>query len=282
MKPLTDMEHWNSLYDPRAASAAPGATNRLKTAMKRLLGPTVLEYMRDYRDYLLWDVTYPRFLDAKRGAKALEVGSAPGYHLIRLRDAFGFEPYGVEYSPSGAELNRRLFQLRGISSDHVIQADFLSTDFQSRYEAHFDVVVSHGFIEHFTDVESVVSKHLNVLAPGGRLVITIPNLQGVNYFLTWVFRKELIPMHNLSIMRRATFCELFSRREVTPLLCDYYGTFSFGLFNTRPESRMRYLLMVCDKVQRLLDAAFRLLFGARGAKSRHLSPYLIFVGVKER
>ncbi len=237
MKPLTDMEHWNSLYDPRAASAAPGATNRLKTAMKRLLGPTVLEYMRDYRDYLLWDVTYPRFLDAKRGAKALEVGSAPGYHLIRLRDAFGFEPYGVEYSPSGAELNRRLFQLRGISSDHVIQADFLSTDFQSRYEAHFDVVVSHGFIEHFTGVE---------------------------------------------IMRRATFCELFSRREVTPLLCDYYGTFSFGLFNTRPESRMRYLLMVCDKVQRLLDAAFRLLFGARGAKSRHLSPYLIFVGVKER
>jgi SAM-dependent methyltransferase len=238
--------------------------------------------MRDYRDYLLWDVTYPQFLVAGKGAKVLEVGSAPGHHLIRLRDVFGFEPYGVEYSPSGAELNRKLFHLHGISSDNVIQGDFFSPQFQGKYESHFDVVVSHGFIEHFTDVDGVVAKHLNVLAPGGRLVVTIPNLRGINYWLAWVFRKELIPLHNLSIMQQDQFCRLFKRHDLAPLLCGYYGTFSFGIFNAGPESTTRYLLIACDKVQRLLNAGFRLLFGARGAESRYFSPYLIFVGVKER
>jgi len=281
MKPLTDRQHWDSLYDSPVAGVPPVTPSRLKNAVKRLLGSTLLEYMRDYRDYLLWDVTYPKFLTTGRGAKVLEVGSAPGYHLLRLRDAFGFEPYGVEYSPNGVELNRRLFRQHGISGDNVIQGDFFSPEFHSKYANWFDIVLSVGFIEHFTDVEGVVAKHVNVLAPGGRLVVIIPNLRGVNYLLAWVFCKDLIPLHNLSIMRRDKFCKLFPD-DVTPQLCGYFGTFSFGIFNTRPESKRRYLLMMCDKVQRLLNALFRLLFGARGAESRYFSPYLIFVGVKER
>ena len=130
--------------------------------------------------------------------------------------------------------------------------------------------------------QSVVAKHLNVLAPGGRLVVTIPNLRGANYLLAWLFCKDLIPLHNLSIMRRDKFCNLFLTHELAPLLCGYFGTFSFGIFNTQPESKRRYLLMVCDKVQRLLNAAFRLLFGARGAETSYFSPYLIFVGEKKR
>jgi len=282
MMPLADRRHWDSVYDSGATFLAPARPSRLKNAVKRLLGPTVLEYMRDYRDYMLWDVAYRNFLVAKKGAKVLEVGSAPGHHLIRLRDVFGFEPYGVEYSPSGAEINRTLFRQHGIRGDNVIQGDFFSPEFQARYEGRFDVVVSHGFIEHFADVGGVVARHLNVLAPGGRLIVTIPNLRGINYLLTWIFRKELIPLHNLSIMRKDEFCRLFSRPNVATLLCGYYGTFSFGIFNVRSGSTKRHLLMVCDKAQRLLNAAFRFLFGARGAESRFFSPYLIFIGVKER
>src|SRR5437588_6556522 len=216
MKALTDRQHWDSIYDSGAVTDAPVRPGPLRKALKRLLGPTVLEYMRDYRDYLLWDVIYPKVLLAKKGGKVLEVGSAPGRHLIRLREVFGFEPYGVEYSPNGAELNRRLFGQHGISSGNVIEGDFFSPQFQSQYKSRFDVVVSHGFIEHFTDVEGVVAKHLNVLAPGGRLVVTIPNLRGINYFFARVFHKQLIPLHNLSIMRQEEFCRLFSRHNVAP------------------------------------------------------------------
>jgi SAM-dependent methyltransferase len=276
---LTDTEYWDSTY--AHLSIAPSTTSHFKTLLKTLLGPTVLEYMRDYRDYLIWDVIYPKFLLRKRGARVLEVGSAPGYHLIKLQEAFGFEPYGVEYSPTGVDLNRKLFELHGINPSNVIHADFLSQDFQKQYEAYFDVVVSRGFIEHFTDVDSVVSKHLNVLAPGGRVVVTIPNLRGVNYFLTWMFRKELIPLHNILIMRRDDFCKLFSRPDLTPLMCGYYGTFSFGLFNTRPDSKMRHVFNICVDMQRVLNAIFRLAFRTRGAETGYFSPYLIFIGAKK-
>ena len=279
MERLTDTEYWDSTYAPLSIGLS--RTGHFKTLLRRLLGPTVLEYMRDYGDYLMWDVIYPKFLFRRRGARVLEVGSAPGYNLIKLHEAFGFEPYGVEYSPRGVALNRKLFELRGINPTNVLHADFLSPDFHKEYEAYFDVVVSHGFIEHFTDVDSVVSKHLSVLAPGGRVVVTIPNLRGVNYALAWLFRKELIPLHNISIMRRDEFCKLFRRPDLTPLLCGYFGTFSFGLFNTRPDSKRRHLLNICAAMQRVLNAMFRLVLRGRGAETTYFSPYLIFIGVKK-
>lgn len=280
MDRLTDAEYWESIHAP--LSEAPSSSGWFKTHLKKLLGPVVLQYMDSYSDYLFWDVVLPRFLQPRNGAKALEVGSAPGYNLIRLRNAFGFEPFGVEYSSQGAELNRKLFEGIGISAANVVQADFLSAPFQEANKGMFDLVLSVGFIEHFSDVEEVVAKHLNVLSPGGRLVVTIPNLRGVNYLLSWLFKKDVIPLHNLSIMRKQTFCAIFDRLGVTPLMCGYYGTFNFGLFNSRPSSWKRHLLRACGNAQRVLNALFRLLFGARGAESVYFSPYLIFVGVKDR
>jgi 2-polyprenyl-3-methyl-5-hydroxy-6-metoxy-1,4-benzoquinol methylase len=70
------------------------------------------------------------------GAKVVEVGSAPGEHLVRLKQRFGLTPREA-----------------------------------------FDVVLSGGFIEHFTDVAAIVQKHLQLLKPGGRLVVMIPNLK---------------------------------------------------------------------------------------------------------
>jgi 2-polyprenyl-3-methyl-5-hydroxy-6-metoxy-1,4-benzoquinol methylase len=41
-------------------------------------------------------------------------------------------------------------------------------------------LVSWGLIEHFTDTESVISAHVNLLKPGGILIVSIPNLRGFN------------------------------------------------------------------------------------------------------
>lgn len=280
MERLTDAKYWESIHAP--LSATPATSGWFKAHLKKLLGPRVLDYMADYPSYQLWNVILPKFLRREDGAKALEVGSAPGFNLIRLHQTFGFDPFGVEYSPPGVELNREIFKLNGIAPQNVIQADFLSAPFQERYRNQFDLVMSFGFIEHFSDVEEVISKHVHVLSSGGHLVVTIPNLRGVNYFLSWVFQKDVIPLHNTSIMHRQTFCTLFARLGVTPLMCGYYGTFNFGLFNTSRVSWKRHLLKLSGDAQRLLNAIFRIVFGARGAESGYFSPYLIFVGIKER
>jgi glycosyltransferase involved in cell wall biosynthesis/2-polyprenyl-3-methyl-5-hydroxy-6-metoxy-1,4-benzoquinol methylase len=276
-----EKEEWNSTLrskgDERGLSSA---KSRIKRAIKAMLGKRVLEYIRSYEDYLLCEVIYKKYMPKTRGLKVLEVGSAPGEHLVNLNKRHGFIPYGIEYSESGNELNREIFASNNIDPDNVIYADFFSDEVHERYKGAFDIVISRGFIEHFTDVRSVIAKHNNLLADGGCLIISIPNLNGVNYALGRFFHKELIPLHNLSIMRKQEFMGLFENQGLSPLFCDYYGTFNFGLFNTRRGTLQSLALGCCMKFQLLLNIALRLLFKERGAESMFFSPALMFIGKK--
>jgi SAM-dependent methyltransferase len=289
---LTEVGYWDGVHAGEdqvwtQSQVAPGrepgpalARAHLKSGLKKLLGARLLASMRAYDHYLLWEVILPMYLGGRPGAKVMEIGSAPGEFLVRLNERFGLVPYGIEYSPRGAELNRRLFATHGLDPDNVIQADFFAPEVHERYRGSFDVVLSRGFIEHFRDVEDVVGKHLNLVRQGGLLVVIIPNLRGVNLALSWLFHREVVAMHNLDIMARDRFAALFPGDQVEPLFCDYFGTFSFYLFNTRPGSLMRLPLAACTRAQLLLNALFRLVLKDRGGDSPWFSPNLLFVGVK--
>ena len=283
MERLTRREHWDAVHDSEKAEAArPREAVRshwTRRVLKRVLGNRFLEYMGSYDDHQIWDVIYPQHMPAP-GATVVEIGSAPGEHLVKLSKTFGLVPYGIEYSDSGVEVNRALFTAHGLDPQKVIQMDFFSDECLLRYREHFDVVVSRGFIEHFKDPSHVVDRHLELLKPGGLLIVTIPNLQGVNRSLTRLFHKELIPMHNLEIMSKVPFFKLFDTAKVRPLICAYIGTFSFYLFNAKPGSRLAPLLRACMKAQTLLNVSFRVFLGDRGAENPFTSPQLIFAGIK--
>ncbi|MBA2525103.1 MAG: hypothetical protein H0V18_04855 [Pyrinomonadaceae bacterium] len=121
---------------------------------------------------------------------------------------------------------------------------------------------------------------MNLLSEGGYLIVSIPNFRGVNYALTSIFNKELIPLHNLDIMRKAEFLKLFDRADLLRLFCDYYGTFSFYLFYTKKDSPMRFALRLSYKLQPLLNLIFRLVLRKTGAEGELVSPYLLFIGRK--
>jgi SAM-dependent methyltransferase len=283
MQRLTKKEYWDAKHELSAAAGVSQTSSGGRNALiERALGPRVVEYLRDYCDYLLWDVVYEKHLPRAKGARALEVGSAPGEHLVRLWTKFGYEPYGIEYSERGVDVNRRLFRYHGINAANVIHGDFFSPAFQDEYRGHFDIVLSRGFVEHFSNPEATIDAHLNVLRDGGHLVVTIPNLQGMNYLLTRFFYKELLPLHNLTMMRREAFHRLFTQERLLTLTCQYYGTFNFGLFFTKPDSHKRHLLPLGAKVQRLMNIVFRTVLGDAGAEHRYFSPYLLFIGVKKR
>src|SRR5437660_8331342 len=90
---LTERDYWDAKYGPSrplqdGPTPQPGA---LITAIKWLFGPRGVEYTRDYPDYLVWDVLYMKHLPRTKGARVLEVGSAPGEHLVNLWRAFDYE-----------------------------------------------------------------------------------------------------------------------------------------------------------------------------------------------
>jgi SAM-dependent methyltransferase len=251
---------------------------KLHLLAKSILGERCLRY---YSDYLLWDVILPKYLPRQEGLKVLEIGSAPGDTLVRLKETFGYIPYGVEYSEPGAKLNREIFTGHGIDPSNVIQADFFSPEFQDKYRGYFDIVLSNGFIEHFTNVEDVIRGHINVLAKGGHLVVIIPNLRGMNYFLCYVFNRKIPAMCNIKIMRKDEFRRLFGEEFLQSKFCGYYGTFDFGVFNTEQGSPLRFLLGLCKVWQAIFNAVFPRLFRDKGAESSFFSPYLIFIGIKK-
>jgi 2-polyprenyl-3-methyl-5-hydroxy-6-metoxy-1,4-benzoquinol methylase len=283
MQALTRREHWDSVHawehEALAAPAAAVQEHWLRRMAKRAAGRRLRAYMSSYDEYQLWDVIYPRHMPDP-GATVLEIGSAPGEHLVRLSRTFGLVPYGIEYSAAGVDVNRAVFAAHDLDPQNVIEIDFFSEECRARYRGRFDVVVSRGFIEHFENPAEVVDRHLELLRPGGLLIVTIPNLQGINGALTRLFHRELIPMHNLEIMSKAAFSRLFDPEKVRAVACAYVGTFSFYLFNVKRGSRLTSCLAACMKLQAVLNVLFRVCLRDRGAENRFTSPQLMFAGIK--
>jgi SAM-dependent methyltransferase len=268
---LTDQAYWDSVWqrEPAAADRSPS----LLAGIKGML--------TEYNDDVLWNELYPRLLPRSTEMKALEVGSAPGHLLLRFHESFGYIPYGVEYSDTGAELNRETFKGHGLDPDNVIHADFFASEFQDHYRASFDVVLSHGFIEHFRDVRDVVRRHVELLKPGGYLVITIPRFRGIYYPWMRLFQAEDLARHNLDIMKRDQFAAAFEDQGLSPRFCGYYGSIALKRFVFDSSTRLaRELEKLLVRTQKLTDVFYRFVVTSPGVQSELFSPYLIYVGTR--
>ena len=287
---LSTPEYWEKWFAESSTEELPAAGVATEMSAKRKLltrvvGQKAYAAMRsNYSSSLLWDVIYPTYLPKKHGLKFLELGSAPGTNLVRMKEEFHYEPYGIEYTKNGVKQNRDLFIRNGIDPNNVIHDDFLSDAVAAKYTNTFDIVYSGGLIEHFTNVGEVIDRHVDLVAPGGLLVVGIPNLRGMNYALTKIVNGPILDVHNLSIMDKGVFCSLFDRGSLEPLYCDYYGTINLQLFFTDN----RYFKNIVDRVfntgQLFLNLLLNRTLMERSARleNKYTSPYLIYIGRKRR
>lgn len=271
MERLTEQDFWEAYAEGAAPSAA--------ASRRRRFVPAAVQ--RSYQDFLFWDVILPKYVPEGKGKRALEIGSAPGERMIRLQQRLGYEPFGVEYTAAGVAANRALFARHGVAPDHVIHADFFDAGFLDAHREAFDFVSSFGFIEHFEAPASVVARHLDLLKPGGTLLVSIPNYRGAMY-RAWTrrFRPHLLPLHNFEIMQRDAFVTLFDDPALETRFCDFYGTFYLGLLGTDGQTKMRHLMPWIHRATPLVDVPMRILFGKRGWESEALSPFLLYIGRK--
>jgi 2-polyprenyl-3-methyl-5-hydroxy-6-metoxy-1,4-benzoquinol methylase len=280
---LTERDYWQSLYEanPRLPNTAPETPQRqgsLARLLCRIGGIDSLSAI--YPDHQFWNVILPKYLTRSNTARVIEIGSAPGDNLVEINRRFGFEPFGVEYTPTGAEESRHTLTAAGFP-DHVFECDAFSEEFQQRHKGAFDVVISMGFIEHFTDVESVIRHHVNLLAAGGTLIIRIPRLRGINYLLAHLIDPTCLPLHNLTIMTRQRYRELFRNVSLKQLFLDYQGSMHLTIVDKPTTGFGRFFLSFVRKIQVFVTIAmFRLLAG-RSLESAAFSPFLLYVGRRE-
>lgn len=242
----------------------------------------VQHFTRPYFEYQLFEVLYPEHLPDLRGRKLVELGSAPGRHLIELRNRLGVEPYGVELTDSGVELNREVFSRHGVDPDQVLQADILAADFQRDNRESFDVVLSRGLLEHFDEPQAVIEAHVDLLRPGGTLIVIIPNVRGV--YGTWLqrFHPDLYARHNLRLMELDLFRAAFENAATRDLHSGYLGlldTYSFRVAPDRSRSAHR-LAHLLHRLQRLLNPVLRIAAPRGDFASDRFGPFLIYIGRK--
>lgn len=173
-----------------------------------------------------------KFLVVDGKKKAFEVGCAPGKWLIYLSQNFNYSVDGCEYIEAASKKTIENLEVCGVRGFNIFTGDFLKMNFDAEY----DVVVSLGFIEHFDDANSVCKKHANLLKKGGLLIIGIPKLTGLNYYVAKQVDKsvndKLIPNHNLSIMNLEYFENIGRITNCKNLFVGTVGGFEPALYDT--------------------------------------------------
>lgn len=109
-----------------------------------------------------------------RNCSIVDLGCGSGALLLLLQQAGYVNTMGVETSPDQVEFAREL----GVKS--VIAGDLLEFLRESADEL-FDVLVACDVLEHFSkgEVLEILDHACRVLRPGGRLILHVPNAEGI-------------------------------------------------------------------------------------------------------
>lgn len=100
--------------------------------------------------------------------------------------------------------------------------------FDHRSTAQYDLVYSLGFTEHFTDVEGVLQKHIDLVADDGLLVLEAPNFNGAfQNFFHRTFSAESLAKHHLSAIDTKHWIHYLESQNFEIVYEGYFGPFSF-------------------------------------------------------
>lgn len=108
---------------------------------------------------------------ATRGGKVLDVGCGTG-SMLKVLAAAGFEPYGLEVSPTAVRRCRERF------GERVACGDLTNHTFEA---ASFDAVTLFHVLEHLDNPVAALHEAQRLLKPGGLLLIEVPNLDGAGF-----------------------------------------------------------------------------------------------------
>jgi len=165
------------------------------------------------------------YIETSEKGKILDIGCGAGMHvhmygyneaIISLKKK-GWDVYGIEPS----EISRKLLKEKGIKN---VYPDLLNSDFDNDY---FNVIRMNWSLEHVHYPSLYLKECRRILKKGGKLIISIPNYNGILYKM---FPDCVeIPIH-LFYFSTDTFKKYCKKIDLK--IVDYFTFSTLGLFLT--------------------------------------------------
>jgi SAM-dependent methyltransferase len=207
----------------------------------------------------------------------IELGCAPGNVSALLTIDTDLMVYGVDFSEDSETY---LEAMRRIGKEGTLYKEDV---FSFSPKMVFDVVCSCGLIEHFRGAAlyELLRKHDDLVAPGGLLIIQVPNFTGLHYLWHYVLDKPQLDVHNVDSMQPGTF-SMFREIGYETLFCDYQGQLQvWGVSSFNRDGRYTPLSYMVGGLNFAITNLSKLV-GKAGLKlqGQTLSPWFLFVARK--
>ena len=221
-------------------------------------------------DYVFGDILAG--LIKEKGIKnAIELGGFPGYYSVYLKKYQNLSTTLFDYYIHEG-LIKELLAKNGLKDGDIkiIESDLFNYTPEEKY----DMVLSFGLIEHFSDTTSIIKTHLQFLKPGGTLFITLPNFTGVNGWVQENFDKENYDKHYIDCMNPAFLAETCTKLGLKNVQSYYHGRFSTWLENRKSKPA------IAKAVVKTIWFAGKIATKLIPVESKLLSPYIVLKATK--
>lgn len=212
-----------------------------------------------------------------KGKLMLEVGCGNSVWLPYFNKRFGMQTDGLDYSEVGCEQSRKIFRRDGIQGNI-----YLGDMFNPPVEliGNYDFVISMGVVEHFSDTSEVIKSLKKFLKPGGVLITSLPNHNGLLGFIVKTFNRPLFDIHYLIDVKHIR--KGYDENGLELSFLDYVLCPSFFLNLDQHNGKLRFFFL------RKLAAKFLAMFSLiliftdknlfRVPTARFISPAILAIG----
>lgn len=205
-KKLTTEEYWNSTYRARFG-----------------ISPVSVD---TYKNYCAKCILKKKTLLVDQSGSILEIGGGGSPWIAFLASAFEAKQFAtLDFSSEGNNMLRDYVANNGLNNVDVLEDDFFSSNIARK----FDLVYSHGVVEHFVDLPEVLRAHSQFLSQDGRMLTIIPNMTGILGILTRALNREIYNIHvphDLISFRKGHACAGLRLIESGYLCSNNFGVLS--------------------------------------------------------
>jgi len=247
-----------------------------ETAGELVLRPILPDIGRP-RDRRLFDL-FERHCGLGPGSRVLEAGCGRSRWLPFLAKRLGCRVTGIDIEPHAADLASANLRGAGAEGD-VVCGDAFALHRREDLRGAFDIVYSMGVLEHFPDVVGRIASLALYLKPGGRILTTVPNLQGLNWLLQRLGDLRTLEAH--VVYDAPALVKVHEAAGLQTIAAGYVGFFDAYLSSSAGSaSRLRRQTHagVCRTLSRCAEAWLRLLGGRGTPEMRYLAPHVFYVG----